>query len=75
MGRKPLTGASLGSTGQSHSNPHLTRREQYTYDALRSYGISHGRIMYGIMWDRGNERLAAHLKTRMGHCGSVGRGS
>jgi len=61
MAKGPLSGASLGLTGLSNPNPNLTRKEQRVYDLLRGYGFTHDRIMYGIMWDRENERLAARL--------------
>ncbi len=75
MGREPLSGASLGLTGQSNSNPHLTRAERLLYSKLRDMGVTHERILFGLQWDRDNERLAAALKALPGPCGRVERGN
>ncbi len=61
-GREPLSGASLGSTGSHHSNPHLNDDENQLYRAMIVYGFDPVLVSQAIIDVRGNERLERALK-------------
>jgi len=61
-GREPLSGASLGSTGSHHSNPHLNDDEIQWYKAMVHYGLDRTLVYTALIDVRGNERLERALK-------------
>ncbi len=62
MGREPLSGASLGSTGSHHSNPHLSSEEMDLFLRIVDFGYRHDLVHTAILQARGNERLKRALE-------------